>query len=312
MIDTVVMIGCYALILLGLWLVFNKSIFYAFGFIKPNRPFRKEFYIERKSSFYSHIEKLLIVVKGNSDRVEISSFFFICIFLFMIAMVVVIQRTTLLKAIAFSLAISISPYVWLRLQLNKIRIDSSYEADKLINELINQYKLNNNNMIDAIDETIHNIKEAPSMKRQLFILSLKLKEYRTKEQLKASIEHFIYAVETEWIILLANNIYISITENIDITLGLEDIQKEIKQAIADKEREKRLNLESISIVKYLTPTIYLLSILLSKKVFNIPIKDFFEYQLNTSTGFNYFMIIVVITLFNNSLIVLLNRQKFDI
>lgn len=301
----------YCVIIIGIWLVFSKPILYFFKVIKPRKTFRND-HNGSSSNFYKHIKRLILIVYGKNDDKKVSTFYLISIMIFFLSFLIIVRRTDLLKSFAFSGLLSISPYIYLRLQLKQIRVEGSYEADILINELLNQYKLSNKNIYEAIDDTISKIKEAPIMKKQLFLLSLKLKEYRREEELEEILKDFVYAVGTEWIILLANNIFICITDDVDITTGLADIQKEIKQAISDKEREKRINLESVTIVRYLTPILYILSIILAKKVFDISIWEFFNYQLNTQTGFNYFMMIVIMTIFNNNLILILQKKKFDI
>ncbi|GMQ57120.1 hypothetical protein AN1V17_15150 [Vallitalea sediminicola] len=308
---TIIKILLYCMVIVGIWVIFSKNILYFLKVMKPKKTFRNNDEVST-SNLYKHIKRLLLIVYGKDDDKKVSTFYLISILLFCLTFLMVIQRTSLVRSLFFATSLSLVPYVFLRLKLKQIRVEGSYEADILINEFLNQYKMNNRNICDSIDETILKIKEAPVMKLQLFIMSLKLKEYRRPEELEEIIENFVYAVGTEWIILLANNIYISITDNVDITPGLEDIQKEIKQAIADKEREKRINLESVSIVKYVTPVLYLLSMILAKSVFNISIREFLDYQINTRTGFNYFMLIVMMTIFNSSLLILLKKQKFDI
>ncbi len=313
MIETVTMlikILFYCLIIYGIWLIFSRDILYMLNVMRPRRTFRKT---KRSSTgVYKHIKRLLLIVYGEVDDKKVSTFFVLSTMLFMATFLVVFQRTTVTRSLGFACILGFLPYYYLKMQLKQIRVGGSYEADILINEFLNQYKLNNGNIYDTIDATIDKIKEAPMMKRQLFILSLKLKEYRKTEELEEIIDDFIYAIDTEWIILLANNILISIEDHVNITSGLEDIQAEIKQAISDKEREKRINLESITIVKFLTPGLYLLSIILAKKVFNISFKEFMHYQINTPTGFNYFMVIVLLTIFNHSILIYLKKQKFDI
>lgn len=308
---TLTKILLYCVIIVGIWMIFSKHILYFLRVIKPRKTFRNNIG-GSSSNMYKHIKRLILIVYGKDDDKKVSTFYLISILLFFLSFLVVVQRTSLIRSLIFAIIVSLVPYLFLRLQLKQIRVEGSYEADILINEFLNQYKLNNQNIYDAIDETIIKIKEAPIMKRQLFIMSLKLKEYRSDEQLEEIIGNFVYAIGTEWIIILANNIYICITDNVDITIGLEDIQKEIKQAISDKEREKRINLESVSIVKYLTPVLYILSIILANRVFNISFREFLDYQINTRTGFNYFMLIVIMTIFNSSLLILMKKQKFDI
>jgi hypothetical protein len=299
------------MIIVGLWLIYTDYILYFLKVIKPKKTFR-EIKEEPSSNLYKHIKRLMLIVYGKDNDKKVSSFYLISVLLFFLTFLIVIQRTSIIRSFIFAGFISFVPYIFLRLQLKQIRIEGSYEADIFVNEFLNQYKLNNKNIYDAIDETIDKIKNAPIMKRQMFIMALKLKEYRNAEELEEIIKDFVYAINTEWIVLLANNIYISITDNINITIGLEDIQKEIKQAITDKEREKRINLESVTIVKFITPGLYIISMIVAKSVFNISFKQFFEYQINTPTGFNYFMIIVIMSILNSSILILLKKQKFDI
>lgn len=304
-------ITLYSMIIVGLWLIYTDYILYFLKVIKPKKTFR-EIKEEPSSNLYKHIKRLMLIVYGKDNDKKVSSFYLISVLLFFLTFLIVIQRTSIIRSFIFAGFISFVPYIFLRLQLKQIRIEGSYEADIFVNEFLNQYKLNNKNIYDAIDETIDKIKNAPIMKRQMFIMALKLKEYRNVEELEEIIKDFVYAINTEWIVLLANNIYISITDNINITIGLEDIQKEIKQAITDKEREKRINLESVTIVKFITPGLYIISMIVAKSVFNISFKQFFEYQINTPTGFNYFMIIVIMSILNSSILILLKKQKFDI
>jgi hypothetical protein len=299
------------MIIVGLWLIYTDYILYFLKVIKPKKTFR-EIKEEPSSNLYKHIKRLMLIVYGKDNDKKVSSFYLISVLLFFLTFLIVIQRTSIIRSFIFAGFISFIPYIFLRLQLKQIRIEGSYEADIFVNEFLNQYKLNNKNIYDAIDETIDKIKNAPIMKRQMFIMALKLKEYRNVEELEEIIKDFVYAINTEWIVLLANNIYISITDNINITIGLEDIQKEIKQAITDKEREKRINLESVTIVKFITPGLYIISMIVAKSVFNISFKQFFEYQINTPTGFNYFMIIIIMSILNSSILILLKKQKFDI
>ncbi|MCT4544968.1 MAG: hypothetical protein N4A63_15660 [Vallitalea sp.] len=304
-------ITLYSMIIVGLWLIYTDYILYFLKVIKPKKTFR-EIKEEPSSNLYKHIKRLMLIVYGKDNDKKVSSFYLISVLLFFLTFLIVIQRTSIIRSFIFAGFISFIPYIFLRLQLKQIRIEGSYEADIFVNEFLNQYKLNNKNIYDAIDETIDKIKNAPIMKRQMFIMALKLKEYRNVEELEEIIKDFVYAINTEWIVLLANNIYISITDNINITIGLEDIQKEIKQAITDKEREKRINLESVTIVKFITPGLYIISMIVAKSVFNISFKQFFEYQINTPTGFNYFMIIIIMSILNSSILILLKKQKFDI
>jgi diguanylate cyclase (GGDEF)-like protein len=120
------------------------------------------------------------------------------------------------------------PYFYLRIKLRAIRIEGSYEAEGLITELINQYKINYYNMVEAIDRTIPYLNNYPHSKKALFRLALTVKDYSTDEELENSIQEFVYSINTEWSTMLSMNINLAIKNGSNVTESIEDILKDLK------------------------------------------------------------------------------------
>ncbi|GAI13690.1 unnamed protein product, partial [marine sediment metagenome] len=57
------------------------------------------------------------------------------------------------------------PYIYLRFRLKSLQLQGSYEAENLLSELTNMYKISDFNMISAIDKTIGTIKNSPLSKK---------------------------------------------------------------------------------------------------------------------------------------------------
>jgi Ca2+/Na+ antiporter len=258
------------------------------------------------------LKRILLITSNKDDDRYVYRFFGVSMLILIASLLLTLTRIYILNAVCYSCIFAIAPYLFLRVKLRRIRVDSSYESDILLNELINQYKINNFNILDALDETTRHIKNAPNMKKHIFYLTLRLKQYREDEELNIILKDFIYSVNTEWIKLLANNIYIGLIDNINVIYGLEDIQKDIKQAVEDKENEKRLNMESVNLVKVVAPCLYVLSIFAGYKLFNIPVSEFLNNQFNTVTGFNYFIFMTVTLMLDSLVLIIIKNKKFDI
>lgn len=146
-----------------------------------------------------------------------------------------------------------TPYLLLYMKLRAINVNSSYEADILVTELISQYKMNYLNMVEAIDQTIIRLKRDLYTRKALFRLSLDVKECRNREELEVIVKEFAFSIGTEWAILLSNNIYQAIAYRDDVREGLEDILNELIALKAVNETNKQNNSETFLIIKYVAP-----------------------------------------------------------
>src|SRR5690606_2895513 len=143
-------------------------------------------------------------------------------------------------------------YLYLRIKLYSIRISGSHEGSIVVRELVNQYRINYNNIIEAI-ERVAKIKTAPVSQKAFYLLSIKIKECKTKEEIIHELETLTFIINTQWMKMLANNIYMAIEFGTNITSGLEDILFELKENKNIEEKKNQLNIESLSILNVLSP-----------------------------------------------------------
>lgn len=304
----------YFLGFLGLWLLFSNSILSLFKSTYSNTRFRVSLQSskhKRSSRLYKHIHRLLVIGYDKKKSSHVYTFYAITIIIFVISLILLSRQTSVVFTAIFSVAFALSPYFILRLKLRNIRVDGSYEAEIVITELINQYKINYFNMIEAIDRSIPFLNEAPLCQRLLFNLSMQLKVYRTEDELQEILNDFIYAIDTEWIKQLSNNIYLAVEDGINVSNGLEDILNELRQAKKNIEQTKRFNSEGFAIIKFLSPAFYIILVFCAVKYFGFTVTKFIDYQLNTTLGFRFFIIIITLTIINIAIMKVFKKQKFD-
>lgn len=222
------------------------------------------------------------------------------------------SKVGVVYACLYGVGVLLVPYMILRIRMFSIRVESSYEGEFLITELINQYKLNHFNMVEAIEATVKYVKDSPRSKKMLFIMSIKIKSYKDKDELHEILDGFTYAINTEWSRMLANNLMLAIEEGFEVTSGLLDIQNELKRAKSAYEKSERNTSEGFIMVKLVLPILYCLTVYLSVKHFGFTIGKFAQYQMLTSTGIKMFMMNLFLYLLNVLLMIVFKKRKFDI
>jgi len=263
----------------------------------------------KKTELEKHIERLLSVTLNIKSNYAVKTFFLLCIGLFLTTFIFLPVKniTTLL----FSLTVGLFPYLLLYIKLYTIRIESSYEAENLVSELISQYKINHFNMIEAIDKTIPRLTESPYTRRALFRLSLQLKQYRTIEQLEDIIQEFTFSINTQWAILLANCMFLSIQYGDDVTKSLDDILDDIKELKAIFEKNKQLNNETFIMIKYVAPGSYFFTVFMALRYFNFTIDKFIAYQFKHPLGLRMFIIAAILMIANFIIYIIIRKPKYD-
>ncbi len=208
-------------------------------------------------------------------------------------------------------AVGLIPYLILQIKLHNIRINSSYEAEALITELLNQYKINYLNMIEAIDQTVQRLGRQPYSKKALIRLSLAMKQYRNKEELEEIILEFHYTMNTSWSILLANNVYLSIEYGDDVREALDDILNDLIDLKNINAKNQQYNHEALFMIKYVAPGTYLLSIYTMFAFFGFTFDKFMDYQFRNPIGFKFFLLTITFITINYIIYFFIKRQKND-
>ncbi len=305
----------YLGIFLGFWLISYPIFFSFYNRMRVSRRFRLvklHNRKKRKHGLIGNIEMLLSVTYNFKSSYYLVSFFSISVLLFCISFVVFFNSgKQVFINILLSILIGLFPYFILKIKLHNIRILSSYEAEGLITELISQYMINHLNMIEAIDQTIPKISKQPYSQKALFKLSIAIKQYHDENDLENIIKEFNYSINTSWSLLLANNVFISIGQGDDVSEALEDILDELKDLKRIYEKNKQYNHETLIMIKYITPGVYLLSVFVMFAVFGFDFEKFVNYQFKNPIGLKFFLLIIIFISFNYFIYLFLKRQKND-
>jgi len=306
----------YILIIVGFWLIFDENIVSLFKKQLTNSRFRKELRKEDKTNssnkMFEHVNLLISIVYNTKNPIYTYIFLVVSVLLFLFNIIILSRQSSFIFTMIFSCVVALAPYGYLQIKLRAIRVEGSYEAEGLVAELINQYKINYFNMVEAIDKTIPHLKNYPHSRKLLFRFSLGIKEFKTEEELNKLLKEFIYAINTEWIVMLSNNIYLAIQDRMIVTISLEDILKDLRNARNMLEETKRQNNEGFMIIQYLIPFFYIGSVYTAIKFFGFTLQKFFDYQLNTEIGFKFFIAILIFMFFNYGVMIIFKRQKFDL
>lgn len=267
---------------------------------------------KRKNRFMRHIERTIRVAMNTRSEQAIYTFFLISGLLTFFSLLFCIRSSqTVLTSIITCTAAGGTPYLLLYMKLRAINVNSSYEADILVTELISQYKMNYLNMVEAIDQTIIRLKRDLYTRKALFRLSLDVKECRNREELEVIVKEFAFSIGTEWAILLSNNIYQAIAYRDDVREGLEDILNELIALKAVNETNKQNNSETFLIIKYVAPLAYLLSIYGLIHYLGFSTSKFIDYQFKNPQGLQYFVYTMVCIVANFIIYYFIRKPKND-
>lgn len=295
----------YILLFLGIFLVFISD-----SRLLKKKPIRVNQTIYKENKVFTHFKKLIYINFSKQNSVFVNVFIGLMIVLFLGTFYATIKNGFMYSIIVSTIMASI-PYLGLVARRKYIRISVSYDAEIIITEIVNQYKIHSGNMIKALEGTIRNIDDTQISKKILTKLTVKIKEYSSESELQFAIDELVYSIDTEWSKMLANNLYLSINSGLDVTNSLEDIVKELVIAKSNFEKTDRLNTENFMIGKYLTPILYLGSVYLAIAFFDYTIAEFFYEQFKTSSGVNYFISIVFLTVININFMYYMKNRKFD-
>lgn len=307
----------YITILSAIYLIFKKTIDSKLKYI-----FRRVRRKRNKTKLYEYIKKIYSSVQNIEDENKLESkvygLFIKTIVIFITMFIVIFRYNIIIHKTIYALYItvittailSLLPFFMLRVKLYYTRSNSSKEALIITSEILNQYKIYNNNVIEAIDVAINNLEDSIICKNYLIRLSIKIKEYQSDEELISILDEFTFAVDTNWIRLLSDSIFFSVANNIDITPSLEGLIEQIKSIDYTQNIGKRLNIEGFAMAKYLAPIIYFILIIVSIKIFNISINNFL-FQQFTGIGLKYFLLIVVGSIICYLCEYLYKKRKFD-
>jgi len=301
MIDQIVLIVLYMMLPLGIIILFLDSFEALLRSIRLRHRLTAAHRAGKQDSVIAYFNKLLFAATGKGSNGKAFAAALLGIFLLVFA--VGFPSLGLMKSCFAALLCAAVPLILLYIRLEDGRNKSSREGISLVSELYRNYRICDNNIAEAIQASIASKSEFPICKRLLYKLLLRLRSAAGPEEIKEACNSFAFALGTVWGYMLSTCIKMSAEKGTDISEGLLDISRQLKEANKRAENRKNLNSESARMTVFLVPLLYLGSIYASVKVLEVPVSDFMRNQFLTEEGFVFFIVILLMFFAN----IILNR-----
>lgn len=306
----------YFLLMLGLNALFSDSFVTSIEARKAkaaNEKMLKKGKERKQLPISEYIERMISTVNGKAEKGSVMKFYELSIFLAMMAFVLTYFLMTAKIAPLAAVVAGFMPFLCYRTKLQGIRNETSREGEILTSELLSNYKIYHTSMRTAIENTIETISsEAPHSKKLLIRLQYDINAVASKEGLKEAIDRFKFGIGTNWSIMLATNIELSLFEGLDVTSSMEDLIQQIARARKAMEETKRQGSEARRMLKFLVPGIYLLTLIASMYFFGMSFTEFCHNQFKTPTGSTWFLIVCVTYIASIAAAEYIGRDKMDI
>ncbi len=303
------MIFLYIILIVGLYLLLfssNKS-----NNNKSHYKKNKSKYIKR-SKVYNHLLTIYIAAYGVKGEKRLNISIKISLVIFIVFFMIFARELFVLKALLISILPLIIMYILLRLKVYVQQIDGSYEGIFYVSELLNQYKINHKNMLEALMQSIRYLENCPYAQMQTYRMSMKLKLYTDEDSVMDIVNIFAKSINTNWAKMLSNSIFLSVFYSQDVTEALEDILSELRRVQIVYEKSHQNTSEGFIIVKYILPIIYIGSVYIGIHHFGLDFAKYLRYQFLTPVGIKMTILNIVLFLANILIMVLFKKRKFDL
>lgn len=298
----------YLVFLTGMVLVYKRDLMNYMAKIKTKHRLReRRRQLKEHSKLEQHfncITKATINIKGSYLIGLMGSLYFI-------VMLAANRNLSVVSSNSLAISIAATPYMILRIKFEGIRRKSSFEGEMLISNFLNQYRIVNFNVCEALEKLLEESKNTKASNPFILKMLLELRNTGNPREIKNAVNRFANVINTNWSRMFAYNIQLAVEKGINVSLAIEDILMQLRDARTIFEERKRLNSEAIRIVVYMIPFLYVFTIVISLKYIGISLQTFLKNQLFTKEGFLFFTVSGVMFLMNIVLMEMVSRQKFD-
>ena len=296
--------------LCGSWLLCSESLKSCWAKFKmKNRLKARRKAMKPDNALERHLRRVLSI--SLKKPMEPKAFIWYTALIFILTLLTGMHTAAVHSAVIMAALAASLPYLLLRVRVETIRRKSSFEGEKLIAEFLCQYRMSGLNIYKTLEQVILVSEGTKITGKLLFKLLLELRNTGNPQVIKDATERFAYGINTSWSRMLANCIRIAAESGTNVTLALEDIQIQLREARELFEERKRLNSESARMAVFLAPAMYLGTVFMSVKYLNMPFGQFLKNQFYTEQGFLLILVIVFLFLVNIALIEIINNQRFD-
>lgn len=262
-----------------------------------------------KNPLLRHLNLLLKTTRDERNEFDVQVFIILSGMLGSISAVfIIIVFGDILVSAIFGALISMIPYLFLRLRLNKIRYLMSLEFLHIVQRLTQNYNAMHYDMYHALSETQKEI-NSPELKKVIVKLVSDLQVSRNENELRESIQVFTYTAGTNWSKRLGSIILKAYLYNEKVLNALMVLTKQMEETTEMLEEEKSQTMDSV-MNGYLTLPIFLASLVLG--YFSSGAQDWFKLQFGNTWTVLLFAICVLGVIFSLIISSFLRRPKNDL
>ncbi len=300
----------YGLLAAGLYLIFGRSIRKVVLEIRMRKRLRaRRRALKEPGLMTRHLDLMLSTVFRGKISAKFFCILTLCIFVFVYAAAIKVLDPS--AAVISGIMISIFPYLIIRIRLENIRKKSSFEGETFIGEFLTQYRICRFNAFETMSKMAEDPKTAETCTRLLLKILYITRNNIADATIKEAADSFTYAINTNWSRMFAYNLKTAIKTGENVSLAMEDVFLQLREARILGEERVRLNAEATRMVIFLIPVMYAATVLISIKYVGLPWNEYLRNQFGTSQGFMLILAILVMFLVNIIIVEVVNNQKFD-
>lgn len=203
------------------------------------------------------------------------------------------------------------PYGFLFIKLKTVRDKVSHEAEGFLGSFLSSYRSSECDVLEAISRMTPKKVKAKSLESFLAKLLYTVRNDSSAKSVKKAEAEFSFSVNTKWGKLLSYNMAIGILTGEDISIALEDIFFQMREARVLFEKRKRMNQETIKMVMFLIPAMYAFTVFSARNFIGLTMGEFIRYQFQERIGFMLFMTILLMFLINLMILEYIKNRPLD-
>lgn len=308
LIENAVKVAYFIVFMMGLFLIYQNTLESSVAKIKARKRLKeRKRRLKEASNLEKHINQVSETAFGISGRMVIN----ITFVLFTANMLVVGNVVGLVQGIVMATIISSTPYLLLRIRFESIRRKGSFEGEVVVSNFLNHYRIANFNVYEALEKLLYESENIRQNNPLLFKMLMELRNTGSPAEIKKATNAYAQVVNTNWSRMFAYNIQLAAEKGINVSVAIEDILFQLRDARTMLEERKRLNSEAMRIVVYMIPLLYVFTIVMSVNFIGLSATEYIKNQFVTQEGLFFLLLSVAMFLFNIILMETVSRQKFD-
>ena len=182
----------------------------------------------------------------------------------------------------------------------------------MLSILLSAYRMNGGNISEALEFTATQKKEIPETSPVLQQMVMRLRESENNDMIHRAVKSFADSVNSNWARLLAADIKLAFTEGAGISLALEEILNQLREAEVLMEERIRMNNEGSRMTIIMIPLTFVITTVMAVKQLDVPLTDMVRNQFSDATATIMFMAMIFMFIFNLAAGELVKNRKLDI